>query len=68
MRLVRVMPRVVPTNREVLRCIVHVGQNGIAGESGHYLIMAALEFTGRAVQYLNRATYQRLLETCSNVL
>ena len=52
MRLVRVMPHVV-----------HVGQNGIAGESGYY---GALEFTDRAVQYLNPATnvYSRLAATC----
>ena len=34
-RTVGAMPRVVPTNKEVLRCIVHVGQNGIAGEGGY---------------------------------
>ena len=64
MRLVRVMPRVVPTNKEVLRYIVHVCQNGIAGESGYY---GRVRIYGQSCAIIEPGN-QRLRETCSNVL
>ena len=64
MKRARAIPRVVPTNKEALRCIVHVGQNGIAGESGYY---GRVRIYGRSCAILEPGN-DRLLETCSNVL
>ena len=64
MKRARAIPRVVPTNKEALRCIVHVVQNGIAGESGYY---GRVRIYGQSCAILEPGS-KRLLETCSNVL